>query len=269
MATSSAEVLLRDGYPDEALGQLQQAVRKNPADPKLRTFLFQLLSVQGEWERALTQLQVAAELDALTIPMVQTYREAIRCEMLRERVFTGRSTPLAFGEPKQWFAALIEALRLEAEGHPAESAMLRERAFAEAPATAGTLNGEAFTWIADADPRLGPVLEVIMNGRYYWLPFDCLQRVEMEQPADLRDVIWMPARLVFSNGGDSVALIPSRYPGTRESGDPSLRLSRRTEWIEAGAGAYFGLGQRILATDAGEYPLLDIREIVFSESEAS
>ena len=269
MASSSAEGLLRDGYPDEALNQLQQAVRKNPADPKLRTFLFQLLSVQGEWERALTQLQVVAELDASTLAMVQTYREAIRCEMLRTRVFSGRSTPLAFGEPKQWFASLIEALRLEAEGHPSESAELRDKAFAEAPASAGILDGQAFSWIADADTRLGPVLEAILNGRYYWIPLECLRRVEIEQPSDLRDVVWMPARVEFTNGGESVALIPSRYPGSHAKSDPSLRLSRRTEWVDAGAGAYIGLGQRILATDAGEYPLLDIREIVFSGSEST
>ena len=43
----------------------------------------------GEWDRALTQLTAAAELDPLAVPMAQTYRAAIRCEMLRERVFAG------------------------------------------------------------------------------------------------------------------------------------------------------------------------------------
>lgn len=264
MASSAAEVLVRDGHLDEALGQLQAAVRKNPSDPKLRTFLFQLLSVRGEWERALTQLKVVAELDAAALPMAQTYREAIFCELLRERVFAGQSTPLAFGEPRQWFAELLEALRLGSMGRHDECAAMRNKAFAEAPTTTGTVDGQAFAWIADADTRLGPVLEVIVNGRYYWMPFDCLRRLTMEAPSDLRDVVWMPVQFEFNNGGDGVGLIPTRYPGTADNEDPLLRLSRRTQWVEAEAGAYLGLGQRILATDAGEYPLMDIREILLA-----
>lgn len=264
MASSTAEALLRDGHLDEALGQLKDAVRKNPADAKLRIFLFQLLAVQGDWERALTQLQVIGEMDASSLPMVQTYREAIRCELLRQRVFAGQSTPLAFGEPRSWFALLAEALRLGAMGRKAEAAALRDEAFEQAPATPGMIDGRDFNWIADADSRLGPILEVIMNGRYYWMPFEAMQRIDIEAPGDLRDVVWMPAHLVFVNGGESVALIPTRYPGTTERPEPTLRLSRRTEWVDTGEGAFWGLGQRVWATDEGEFPLMDVRQIVLS-----
>ena len=37
---------LREGNLDEAFRELQQEVRRSPADAKLRVFLFQLLSVQ-------------------------------------------------------------------------------------------------------------------------------------------------------------------------------------------------------------------------------
>ena len=36
----------------------------------------------------------------------------------------------------------------------------------------------AFEWIADADDRLGPVLEAIVNGRYYWVPFERVRRIQ-------------------------------------------------------------------------------------------
>ena len=57
----AAEQSLKDGDPAAALAQLQEQVRANPADPKLRVFLFQLLCVLGQWDRALNQLNVAAE----------------------------------------------------------------------------------------------------------------------------------------------------------------------------------------------------------------
>ena len=52
-----AQQLLRDGHPQEALQSLQAEIRKAPADASLRVFLFQLLAVLGQWERALTQLR--------------------------------------------------------------------------------------------------------------------------------------------------------------------------------------------------------------------
>ena len=64
-------------------------MRQAPRDARLRTFLFQLFCLFGEWDRAVIQLTAAAELDPLALPMAQTYRAAIRCEMLRAKVFAG------------------------------------------------------------------------------------------------------------------------------------------------------------------------------------
>lgn len=266
---NAAEQALRDGDPAAALAQLQAEVRAKPADAKLRVFLFQLLSVLGQWERALNQLNAAATLDVEALAMAQTYREAIHCESLRARVFAGQKSPMVFGEPQQWLALLIEAMLQEGQGRPGESQALRARAFDEAEATAGAVDGRPFAWIADADSRLGPVLEAIINGRYYWVPFSRLTRVVIEPPVDLRDVVWMPAHFQFDNGGDSVALIPTRYPGSEASSDGLILLARKTVWEEPVAEFYCGLGQRLLTTDAGDVPLMDIREIIMGVPETT
>src|SRR5262245_15193555 len=135
----SADELLREGKLDEALAALQQQVRAKPADAKLRVFLFQLLVVQGQWERALTQLNVAGEMDASALAMVQTYREAIRCELLRAEIFAGKRSPLIFGQPDEWLALLTEALRLTAEGKHDAAGGLRDKALEAAPATSGSI----------------------------------------------------------------------------------------------------------------------------------
>lgn len=263
-----AEETLRAGDIESSLAQLQDEVRRRPADPKARVFLFQLLAVQGSWDRALNQLHVAGELDAGALPMVHTYREAIRCEALRARVFAGEATPLVFGEPQRWVALLLEALRMTAQGRHEQARSLRDEAFDLAPAMPGRIDDQPFEWIADADPRLGPVLEAIVNGAYYWIPFQHLARVDVEEPADLRDVVWMPVHLTWSNGGDAVALVPTRYPGSEASGDGQIRLARKTDWTEAAPDVFLGLGQRMLATDAGEYPLMDVRKIELALPEA-
>ncbi len=259
----NARELLRGGDAVAALDQLKKEVRSAPRDAKLRTFLFQLFCIFGEWDRALTQLAVTAELDAATLPMSQAYRAAIRCEMLRERIFAGSRTPTIFGNPEDWMPLLIEANRLLAQGATAEALRLRDAAFDSAPTTAGTIDGQAFEWLADADPRLGPMLEAIVEGKYYWVPFTRIARIDIEAPADLRDQVWMPAHFTWSTGGESEGFIPSRYPGSAHA-DPALALARRTEWVENGD--YFtGLGQRMLTTDVGDYALLDVRALVFEE----
>ncbi|MBI5255958.1 MAG: virulence protein SciE type [Burkholderiales bacterium] len=257
----TAQELLANGDPKAALAQLQQQVRAKAADPKLRVFLFQLLCVLGQWQRALDQLQVCGELDAGTLAMVNTYRSALQCEAVREAVFAGTTLPHAFGQPQEWVAWLAQALQSEARGDLPQAAKLRAMAFEAAPTTSGTLDGQAFEWIADADSRLGPVLEVIINGRYGWVPFGNLAKVQIEAPTDLRDLVWAPALITFSNGGESVALIPTRYAGTAAEADAALLMSRKTEWLELAEGQYRGLGQRIIATSAAELGLLEVREI--------
>lgn len=258
-----AEQSLHEGRPEEALKQLQEAVRKDPANPKLRIFLFQLLTVLGRWDRALTQLHVAGELDNGNLLMVQTYREAIQCELLREAVFAGKRTPLLFGEPQRWMALLVESLRLEADGHGAEANALRSEALELAPTSAGTINGVKFEWIADADTRLGPTLEAIVNGKYYWIPFQQIAKIELDKPADLRDLVWMPALFTWNNKGQATGLIPTRYPGSDKSEDAMIQLARKTEWQELTGNSYRGIGQRLLVTNVDDYALMDIRNIEF------
>ena len=295
MAGPSAEQLVRDGKLDEALAALSQQIRANPADSKLRVFLFQLLAVHGQWDRALTQLNVAGEMDAAHLAMVQTYREGIHCERLRDEIFAGKRTPLVFGEPDEWVAHLMQALMLTAQGQHGAAAELRERAFEAAPATSGTLvmpdaDGTtppatssdqllnpanqatkeiAFEWLADGDSRLGPLLEAVVNGRYYWIPLHRIRRIEIDPPADLRDVVWTAVHFVWANGGDTVGLIPTRYAGSEKSADPLIRLARKTDWQELAPGVFAGQGQRMFATDSGEFSLMDLRQVRLNVGEGN
>jgi type VI secretion system protein ImpE len=264
----SPEELVATGHPADALKRLQERVREQPQDPKLRTFLFQLLCILGQWERAQAQLELCGQLDDGTLAMVNTYREALKCELVREAVFAGKTTPMIFGQPRAWIASLVEALQADARGDVDLGAKLRADALAAAPATPGSLDGTPFDWIADADSRLGPVLEAVVNGRYVWVPFDALARIDLEAPADLRDLVWAPAHFTLANGGETVALVPSRYVGSAAETDGAVQLARRTEWLGIGADQYRGLGQRVLTTSDPELGLLEIRKIVLQPAPA-
>jgi len=254
---------LQSGDLEKALATLKEDIRNHPEKGELRIFLFQLFSVMGQWEKALTQLNTAAEMDADALLMAQLYRPALNCEVFRDAVFQGTRTPLSFGEPLAWMARLIQIPGLLAAGKSKAASELRDQAFDAAPAVSGQIDGQAFTWIADADERLGPVLEAIIHGKYYWIPFQRIQAIHIDKPIHLRDVVWVTATFTWTNEGQTTGLIPGRYPGSEKEEDNGFRLGRKTAWRDTGDNLFVGLGQRMLATDQREYSLLDIREVVF------
>ena len=102
----------------------------------------------------------------------------------------------------------------------------------------------------------------MINGRYYWLPWNRLALVDVDAPVDLRDSVWMPAHFTFTNGGETVGLIPTRYPDTELATGDLCALARRTDWRETTPGTWVGLGQRVLTTSASETALMDVRQVV-------
>ena len=257
----TSEELVKAGQLPEALADLQNQVRAKPEDARLRTFLFQLHCVMGSWQKALTQLEVLSGVDPDTKLLARVFRDVIHCELLRGEVFSGKTTPIILGEPADWVGLLAKATEHIGKGEYAAAAGLKDQAFELAPATAGKLNDEPFEWIADADSRLGPILEVILEGRYCWVPFMRIKRIAIEEPTDLRDLVFTAAQFVWTNGGEASGHIPTRYVFTEREKDPALLLARRTEWNERPPGLFVGLGQRVLSTSTADVPLLEARII--------
>jgi type VI secretion system protein ImpE len=54
--------------------------------------------------------------------------------------------------------------------------------------------------------------------------------------------------------------VPARYPLLTGAGNDYL-LSRKTDWQDRGQEVFEGVGQRMLATDQADYPILQVRTI--------
>src|SRR5690606_24725426 len=138
---------------------------------------------------AFEQLKLSSEMNAQAQPVAVLYTGAITAEQEREAVFRGEKTPAVFEQPPEWMAMLLEALRSDAETAHA----LREQALEAAPAISGTVlvygeeRGQPFEWLCNGDSRLGPVCDVIANGRYCWVPMDMIQSLGLIRPEGLSD----------------------------------------------------------------------------------
>lgn len=258
---NDAETRLRSGDLDGARAALVEQVRANPGDASARLFLFQLLAVSGEWDKARNQLSALARLSPEAQMLSVVYGQALDAEAERAEVFAGRSRiNVLHGD---WAQGLAEAIEHYALGDSEAGDKARDEALEQAPDTPGEIDGTRFEWIADADSRFGPTFEAILYGRYGLIAFSEVERIESEGPKDLRDIVWYPVQIAFRHGQSAAALLPARYPGTEQSQEDGERLGRSTAW-KAGPHGEVGSGQHLLAlSDGEERGLLSLRALVF------
>ena len=251
--------LLRSGDLAGARASLVEDVKRAPGDQGARMFLWQVMALQGDWEKAAVQLRALASLSPEAQMLATVYSQAIAAEQTRADAFAGRAPTNVLVSSSPWIDSLAQALTAMARGEADEGARLREAAFEAAADTPGELDGGRFAWIADIDPRLGPCFEAIVAGKWGLIPFEAVARIKTEGPRDLRDVVWLPAELSLRSGQSAAALLPARYPGSeRASGD--VQLGRATDWD-----GDTPLGQRVWSTDDGaETGVLGFRDLVMA-----
>lgn len=261
---ASADELLSSGDLPGARAALVEIVRSKPSDAPARMFLFQLLAMAGEWDKAQTQVQALAQISPEAAMLAVAYGQAIEAEKQRRAVFAGHARVALLAEADGWAARLPEAIELIAQGRNDEGIALRDEVFDQAPETPGSFNDIEFDWIGDADGRFGPTFEAVIAGRYGLVPFSAVERIKSEGPIDLRDCVWYPVQIAYKIGQSVAALLPARYPGSEHSADTAVQMARATHW-EPTAWGEAGLGQHLLTLSSGEdQELLALRTLTFN-----
>jgi protein involved in temperature-dependent protein secretion len=260
---ASPDELIRAGDVAGARAALIEEVRARPDDRKARMFLSQVLLVLGEWDKALTHMKALANLSPEALTLFTAYDRAITAEKSREAVFAGKAAPEGLAPGGPWFQTLLQALAAETKGDLASAATLRAEAFDQAPETKGDADGVAFDFIADADSRFGPSLEAVVDGKYGLVPFEAITELTCDGVTDLRDLVWMPARMTLKTGQSGHVFLPSRYPGAATDPDTAIKLARKTEWEDAGELGNRGRGQRVFDAGETEIAILELRRLTF------
>ncbi len=250
------------------VAQIEAQVREQPGLAAHRWTLFQLLCVKGQWERAVKQLQVFAQLQPQQASAAQLYRDLIRAERQRALVLSQGERPGFVFDAPPWVDGLLDALRLTAIGLTDQADLAREAALDQAPLVAGRAAQGALEWIGDSDSRLGPVCEIVTAGHYRWLPLSDIAQWHVEQPATLVDLIWAPCTFTLSDNSAIRGFMPARYPASpahetkdeasREPESDALLLGRETIWTEAGRTAVVGHGRKTWATSAGDFSVFEL-----------
>lgn len=236
----TARELYHAGQLGAAIQALSAELRDNPTDTRRRTFLFELLCFAGEYDRAQKHLDVLMGQgpDAATGALL--YRAAMHADRMRNDLFSTKEYPQAHNGEKP---------------------------------VSGTLNGQAFESIEDADGRIGARLEIFAAGQCMWLPFAHIASVEMEAPKRLRDLLWAPALVrtgpAFQGTDLGEVLMPVLSPLSFRHQDDAVRLGRSTVWEEQQDGEAIPFGQKMLLVDGEEFPVLELRHLEITAAVAA
>jgi type VI secretion system protein ImpE len=233
----NSQELFRAGRLADALTALNTEVRDNPTDARRRTFLFELLCFAGNYERADKQLEVLGQAGPSTELGVLLYRSALYAERQRQDLFARGEYPQRPDSPK--------------------------------PTPSGTFNGKPFGSLRDADPRIGPRLELFAAGAYLLLPLEHVASIHIEPPKRLRDLLWTSAAVrttpSFKGADLGEVLLPALAPFSWQHSDDAVRLGRATVWEQReGYPEEVPFGQKMWLVDDEEIPFLELRSLEFS-----
>lgn len=259
----TAAELFQAGQLNEAIEAQLQAVRSAPLDSGRRTFLFELLSFAGQWDRADQQLTVMAQETVEKGWGASVFQNLVAAERARHKVFTGQARPDVFIDPPQYIIQRWQALEQLAQGQEVAAAALIHQSDAATPVVSGTVNDQPVSGLRDADDLLAPILEVMLLRDYVWVPWSQVRELVVEKPTHPRDLLWTPARLVLSDGDERRAYLPALYPGSSSAANDNLKLGRMTDWlVPVGDGPVRGVGQHLLVAGDHDFGLLEVRKFV-------
>ena len=228
--------LYQAGRLREAITKLGEELAKNPLDPQRRTFLFELLLFAGEYDRAEKQLDVLAGAGGDALTGVLLYRSALHAERMRRDMFEKGTAP-----------GVDRELQSGSGGH---------------------CDGQAFTDLEDADPRIGANLEAFVAGSYVWIPMKYLRKVEIQAPKRLRDLFWARATIEttpeFRIQELGEVFLPALSPLSFRHPDEAVQLGRAMVWDTTGDGPEVPSGAKMMLLDGDEAPLLRHRTIVWT-----
>lgn len=262
---TTAKDLFEAGKLAEAIEALTGEVKSNPTDTSRRTFLFELLCFAGEWDRAEKQLDVIGHQSAQADLGVQVYRNNIKAERERRRLFADGTPPHFLNEPPAYVDYLIAAVKQMSEGDHKGARESLDKAEEERPALLGKFNDQQFEDFRDYDDMVGPVLELIVKDQYAWLPFEQIRSFEIAAPKQLRDLIWAQARIEALDGTIGEVYVPALYAGSSASQDDQVRLGRMTDWKQVSEDLYTAAGLRLFLVDGQDQTLFEARTVEFDD----
>lgn len=265
--STNAKDLYKQGQLSAAINKLIEEVRENPGDIWRRTFLFELLCFNGEWERAERQLKALSIIGAKAEIGIAVYGNNIKNEIARSKLFSNGLAPTFLIPPPKYVSLQLEAINKLREKDYIQARTLLDKAMELQPELKGAFNGKAFNYFSDYNDFLSSCLEVFLKDQYLWIPFEHIKRLEVYQPKQLRELVWAKAAIELTNGSMGEIFLPALYTNSFKHENELVRLGRLTDWQKLSEDLYMGYGLRTFLVNSEEKTLFEIVDLTFENAE--
>jgi type VI secretion system protein ImpE len=241
--------------------------KQTPQNWRPHWMAFQWACITGQWDIALTMLEQCAMLAPQFCPSIDQYRGCLRAECHRASVFHSQSAcraarPNFLSGTRRWVKRQLGLLQ---SGHDGGLLAAKHDYNLEADKSwnlPGTSNLGAFAWLHDGDDRLGPISEIFLGGRYFWVPFESMAEMTLTPVVCVLDRVWRPVEILLWDGTKCAGFLPARYIGSQWT-DDELKLGHRTLWIWLNSSQQAGLGERQLCSEQRCWPLSQLTIVRF------
>lgn len=238
-----------------------QAVKATPADIRARTFLFELYSFAGLWDKADKQLEVLAVQQAQAAWGVSVYQNMVAAEQHRIKVFRDAAAPETFIDPPPFLQLHLDAIAKLRLGDEAGAMQLLQQSAEQQSVVNAEINGKKVEGLRDSDELIAPFLEVIIMRDYVWVPWQQVKSLTVMPPQTPRDLLWAAAKLTLIDGVQRSCYLPLLYVNSSQAENNDLKLGRLTEWQATENGPVRGVGQHVLVAGEADFGLVDVRTL--------
>jgi type VI secretion system protein ImpE len=263
----NASELFKAGDLQAAIGVATTELKAKPRDVATRLFLAELLWFNGQLDRVEKQLETISLQTTQAAMTLALYRQILRGETAREQVLREGRTPELVTELPADAKSMLEALLALRLGQGDEGSRLLGLAESQRVNLHGVCNGREFSEFRDLDDRVAGVLEVITStGKYYWVPWQNIESLEMEPPKVPLDLLYRRTQIEVSGGPNGEVYIPTRYVANAdEKLDDALLLGRATDWIGEAPALVQGRGLRTLLVGDEDMTIMEIETLSFAK----
>ncbi len=240
-------------------------VKTFPTDQGKRTFLFQVLTFCGEWDKAERHLELIAAQEPERETGVQVYKNLIQGERERMESLNNNRRPSFLPAPPPYADIYYEALEKLSGNNVDEAKELFEQAEEQRPVIAGSVNGKSFVGFMDTDTSISFFIEAIVHERYVCIPIESISELTISSPKTIFDLIWITANIITREGLTMNCYLPVLYAGSFLHDDDLVKLGKMTDWVSLGGCYSKGSGQRVFQIGEEEIPILEVGKVVFNQ----
>ncbi len=257
--------LYREGKLAEAVEAATVEVRTRPADVAARGRLVALLCIQGELDRADKQIETIVLQDPKSEVGASLIRQLIRAERWRQEFWLAGRLPEFVGAPSELLQLHLRAAISLREGDRRQAGAW----LVQAEELRSPIVGEDFDDFRDLDDRVANLLEVLTsNGKYYWIPIDRVNRIEVRQPEQLLDHLWVRAGVSVADGPEGEVYLPAIYAPSTPELDAGSRMGRTTDWSGDDGEPVCGRGLRMFFVGEVERSVFELGRCIFANGRA-